>query len=172
RSGSPTRRTGRAGATGRGSRARSSPGAAVDAEGPEREVVRVQVVLQVEHAREARTVPERVVPAAVGLLRAHQIFDAALDDGAAGDAGGEEPQQRPRRLARQRGADAGQLRLRVALTGLAPAPIGILAPAEPAHRALHVLVTRIDTHGAEPAQHRPRAVDVVHAPAAVPRAVV
>src|SRR2546428_796890 len=43
---------------------------------------------------------------------------------------------------------------------------------ETAHRSLHVLVARVDPDGAQPAQHRPRAVDVIDAPAAVPRPVV
>src|SRR5882762_465627 len=43
---------------------------AVHAESPQREVGGVQVVLEVEHPREAGPVPERVLPAAVGPLRA------------------------------------------------------------------------------------------------------
>src|SRR5439155_726262 len=101
-----------------------------------------------------------------------QISDAPLDGRARRLPGGEEAQQRPRRLARQRLADPGQLGLRVALARLAPAAVRVLAPEEPAHRPLHVLVARVDADGAQPAQHRPRAVDVIDAPAAVPRPVV
>src|SRR4030095_10561602 len=60
----------------------------------------------------------------------------------------------------------------VALAGLAPAAIAVLMALEPADRALDVLVARVDADRGEPAEHRPRAVEVVHAPAAVPRTVV
>ena len=43
---------------------------------------------------------------------------------------------------------------------------------EPAHRSLDELLARVGADRGEPAHHRPRAVDVVHAPAAVPGAVV
>src|SRR2546426_10698977 len=54
-------------------------GAAIDAERPQREVLRVEVVVQHEHAREPRAVPPRVVPRAVRPLRPHEIRDPALD---------------------------------------------------------------------------------------------
>src|SRR5262249_45524543 len=43
--------------------------AAIHAECPQREVLRVQVVVQHEHAREPRAVPPRVFPGAVRPLR-------------------------------------------------------------------------------------------------------
>src|SRR6266403_1585177 len=61
----PTASKGRsAGASGR-----SGMRAAVDSQRPEREVLSVQMVLQVEDPREARAVPERVFPRAVVALR-------------------------------------------------------------------------------------------------------
>src|SRR5690242_7749402 len=48
----------------------------VHAQRPQREVRRVEVVLEEEHAREAGAVPERVVPAAVRALRAEEVLDA------------------------------------------------------------------------------------------------
>src|SRR5215475_5570869 len=60
----PTASKGRsAGASGR-----SGMRAAVDSQSPEREILGVHVVLQVEHARKARAVPERVDPRAVVAL--------------------------------------------------------------------------------------------------------
>src|SRR5690242_5961644 len=52
---------------------------AVHAQRPEREVARVEVVLEIEHAREAGAVPERVLPRAVGPLGAEQVADAVVD---------------------------------------------------------------------------------------------
>src|SRR4029450_462112 len=83
-----------------------------------------------------------------------------------------ECQQRPRGLARDRRAPSGQLGSRVALAGLAPAAVGILVADEPAHRSLDELLARIGADRGEPAQPRPRAVDLQPPPAAVPGAVV
>src|SRR5207247_9693258 len=55
-------------------RTRSSTRAAVDAERPEREVLRVQVVLEHEHAREAGPVPEGIRPRAVRPLRVEEVL--------------------------------------------------------------------------------------------------
>src|ERR1043166_363936 len=148
------------------------PVLAVHAERPQREVAGVEVVLEEEHAREARAVPEGIVPAAVLALGAQQVLDARLDRRARRRPDREEPQQRPRRLARDGRPAPGQLRLDVALARLAPPAVGVLVADQPAHRALHVLVPRVHAHGAEPAQDRPRAVDIVDAPASVPGAVV
>src|SRR6202043_3366719 len=52
---------------------------AVSGEGHQREVDRVEVVLQVEDAREAGRGPWFVVPGTVSALAAKQVFDAAVD---------------------------------------------------------------------------------------------
>src|SRR5262245_42770278 len=164
----PTASKGRsAGASGR-----SGMRSAVDSQRPEREILGVQMVLQVEDTRKARAVPERVFPRAVVALRSQQVIDAAFDGRTARAAGGEQAEERPRRLARNRFAHAGELVVLVALAGLAPAAVAVLVALEPADRALHVLVTGIHADGGEPSEHRPGAVDVIHAPAAVPRSVV
>src|SRR5215813_10985336 len=164
----PTASKGRsAGASGR-----SGMRAAVDSQRPEREILSVQVVLQIEDTGKARAVPQRVLPRAVVTLVLEQIVDAALDRRTARAAGREEPEQRPRGLARKRLADAGERVVFIALTRLAPAAVAVLVPLEPADRALHELVARIDADRVQTAQHRPRPVDVVHAPAPVPRTVV
>src|SRR5262245_7624089 len=164
----PTRSKGRsAGATGR-----SGMRAAVDSQGPEREVVGVEVVLEIEDPRESGSVPVGVLPRDVVPLRPQQIVDATPDGGAAGAPGGEEAEQCPRGLARRRVAHAGELVIVVALAGLAPAAVLVLVTLEPPHRALDVFVPRVLADGGKAAQHRPGAVDVVHAPAPVPRPVV
>src|SRR5262247_2212531 len=128
------------------------PVLAVHAERPEREVLGVEVVLEEEHAREARAVPERILPAAVRALRAHEVLDARVHRRPRRRADREEAEQSPGRLARDGDAASGQLGLRVTLAALAPAAIGVLAAYEPAHRALHVLVARVHAHGPEPAK--------------------
>src|SRR6185295_3981941 len=148
------------------------PVLAVDAEGPQREVLGVEVVLEEEHAREAGAVPERIVPPAVRPLRAQQVLDARLDGRARSGADGEQAQQRPGGLARDGGSPPGQLGLAVALAALAPAAVGVLAADQPAHGALHVLVPRVHAHGPDAAQDRPRAIDIVDAPAAMPGPVM
>src|SRR5438552_1039083 len=74
---------------------RSAMHAAVDSQRPEREVRRVQVVLEVEDAREAGAVPERVLPRAIGALSSQEILDAARHGGAGRAPRREEAEERP-----------------------------------------------------------------------------
>src|SRR3989475_4138214 len=165
---SPTASNGRSA----GESGRSVMRAAVDSQRPEREVLRVHVVFQIEDAREARAVPERVLPRAVGLLSPQEVVDAAGDGRSARAAGGEESEQGPGGLAWRRLAGAGERVVVVALAGLSPAAVLVLVALQPTDRAVDVFVTGVLADGGETAQHRPRAVDVVHAPAPVPRTVV
>src|SRR4030088_3450007 len=113
----PTASKGRsAGASGR-----SGMRPAVDSQRPEREVLGVQVVFQIEDPREARAVPEGVRPRAVVALSPQEIVDAALARGAPRAPRREQAQQRPRGLARDRLAHAGERIVVVALASLAPA---------------------------------------------------
>src|SRR2546425_10922704 len=141
-------------------------------ERPQGEIFRVEVVLQHEHARKPGTVPERVVPPTVGALGVEEVADAALDGVGAGTAGREERQQRPRRLARRRRPPAGEAGLVVTLARLAPPSVRVLVQLQPPHGALDVLVLEALPDGREPPEHGPGPVDVVHAPAPEPRAVV
>src|SRR5258705_4411844 len=97
--------------------------AAIDSQRPEREILGVQMVLQVEDPREACPVPERVLPRAVVTLRSQEIVHTALDSRAARTAGREEAQEGPRGLTRNRLAHAGQLVVIVAIAGLCPSPV-------------------------------------------------
>src|SRR5262245_45127768 len=73
--------------------------AAVDSQGPEREILGVHVVLQIEDARKSRAVPQCVVPRAVVALVPEQVVDAALHRRPARATGREQSQQRPGGLA-------------------------------------------------------------------------
>src|SRR5262245_63655156 len=87
-------------------------------------------------------------------------------------AGGHQAEQRPgglRRGARRRRV-AAIIEL-VARAVLAPAAVAVLDPGEPSPRLAKLGRGMIDAGDVERAQHRPGAVDVVHAPAAVPAAL-
>src|SRR5262245_17273942 len=97
------------------------PCAAVRSQRPEGKVAGVVVVLEEEDAWEAGAVPERILPAPTRLLRADQVLDAALR-GRPHGPGRQEPEHRPRRLTRCRGALPGPLGMIIALARLPPAP--------------------------------------------------
>src|SRR5688500_20277473 len=98
------------------------------------------MVLQIEDAREAGAVPQRIVPAAVRALGGEEVLDATLDRRLARHARGEEAQERPRGLARSRDAGARELRPDVRIARLAPATVRALGALQPAHRPLHLAV--------------------------------
>src|SRR5258705_267865 len=120
---------------------------AIDSQRAEREILGVQMVLQVEDPREACPVPERVLPRAVVTLRSQEIVHTALDSRAARTAGREEAQEGPRGLTRNRLAHAGELVVVVALAGLSPAPVAILMALEPTDRPLDGFVGPIHADG-------------------------
>src|SRR5512145_3483118 len=144
---------------------------AIDPQRPEWEILGVQVILQHEDAREAGAVPEVVLPGTVVTLGGDEVLDAPLECRPL-PAGGQQRQQRPRRLRRNGLAPSGQLGAVVALAGLAPAAVPVLTAFQPPDGALHVFLAGVLADGAETAQHRPGPVDVVDAPASEPGAVV
>src|SRR5262249_17340596 len=133
--------------------------APIDAERPQGKVLRVEVILQVEDAREPRAVPERIFPATVALLRLDQIPDAAIDSRSVAATCREEPEQRPRRLARDRFPTAGEVWIVVRRERLPPAAIAVLPALEPGDGAPHVILRGLLPDRREAAQHRPGAVD-------------
>src|SRR5262249_21098610 len=147
-------------------------GALIHPECPEGEIFRVEGVLQHEDAGKPGTVPERVVPPAVRTLAHEEMPDATLDGLGARTTGRKEGEQRPRGLARRRRTTTGEAGVVGAPTRLAPASVRILVRLQPAHGALDVFLIEALPDRFETPEHRPRAVDVVHAPAAEPRAVV
>src|SRR5262245_5195597 len=139
-------------------------------ERPHREVVGVEVVLQVEDPWEARAVPQHVVPGAVRSLFPQEEVDAAVGRRGLRLPGGHQTEQRPGRLAGPRHAPPLEVRVPVGVTRLSPATVWILAGLEPSDRAPHHRVLDAQPGRLEPAEDRPRAVEVVHPPATVPRA--
>src|SRR5215467_7907125 len=88
-------------------------------------------------------------------------------------AGGHKAEQGPRGLRRCAGGRLIAVIVQL-VTGavLAPSPVGILDAGQPVGGFANAIVIMLDTSGVKRAQHRPGAVDVVHAPAAVPAAVL
>src|SRR3989442_2892678 len=62
-----------------GASGRSGMRAAVDSQSPEVEILRVQVGLQIEDPREARPVPERILPRAIHQVRPPQGIETPLN---------------------------------------------------------------------------------------------
>src|SRR5205814_15438 len=137
----------------------------------EREVVPVEVVAEVEVAREARAGEEALAPRALRALRAHEVVDAALHGRARDPVRGHEAEERPRRLRGRALALPGERLVVVRGDRLAPAAVGVLARSQPLDGAAHPRCAQVLADRGEAVEHGPGAVDEVDAPAAPPRAV-
>ena len=139
------------------------------AKGANRKGQPVEVVVQVEVAREAGSGELRLVPGAVRALGFRQPADPALGGLAVALAGGEQREQRPRGLRRGGRALAGPgRRVVVGAQVLAPAAVGVLVRPQPGDRTADRRLARLDPGGDQGGHDRARAVDVVRAPAAEP----
>src|SRR5260370_13874852 len=97
---------------------------AVGRQRPEREMRRIAVIFQIEHARKAGRREARVAPQSIGLLRAQQEFGAASHGIRVRLPRGEQAQKRPGGLvrgARELPSLAG--RQRITIVALAPAAV-------------------------------------------------
>src|SRR5207302_11195487 len=123
-------------------------------------VLRVEVRLDAEETRETGALPERDSPRAIHGMSVEQIADHLLHGLSLRPPRREEAQERPRRLAGNGLAAPGQGLVFVGGERLAPAPVVVLPLLDPGNGALDVVGQAVLADGAEPAQHRPRAVDV------------
>src|SRR5262245_14715102 len=130
-------------------------------EGPQRKVVGVEVVLQVEDPREAGSVPERVPPTAVGALSPEQELDAALDRGGVRPSRSHQAEQGPSGLTGSRHPASLEPDLRVGVAGLAPASVRVLAGLEPLNGAFDHWIVGTDPNSLESPQNRPGPVEIV-----------
>src|SRR5258708_19090320 len=144
---------------------------AVTRQRPQREIMRVAEIAQIEHAREADGgVPVLLPPLAVAGIP-DEVGDAALDLGAVDLSSRHQAEQRPRRLRwRARLALAAPVRP-IRGTILAPAVVGVLAPDQIVDRPAHRGRCRINPCDVQRAQHRPRPINVIGAPTPEPRSV-
>ena len=130
------------------------------------------MVAQVEDAREAAAGVGVLPPQAARVLGPPQPGDAALDGGMVDLACRHQPEKRPGGLRGVGGSGliAAVVEL-VARAVLAPAAVCVLDRDQPVGGLAHARPRAVEARGAERAQCRPCAVDVVHAPAAEPAAV-
>src|SRR4051812_24304050 len=103
----------------------------VSRQGRQWEVVSVEGVLQVEDPREARAGVVVFFPGAVGGLVFDQPVDAAFYGRVVRAGDGHHAHDAPGGLARGAVAGALQTRVLVAVAGLAPTAVGLLAVAQP-----------------------------------------
>src|SRR5207249_10235173 len=87
-----------------------------------------------------------------------------------GAPGRDQTEQGPGRLRSRAFAAAAGLAIHVRGAGLAPAAVRVLAIGQPAHRAADGEAVHVLTHRRQAGEHGARAVHVVDAPAAEPRA--
>src|SRR5580692_10588351 len=141
----------------------------VSAERGDRKRQPVQVVVQVEVAREAGSGEVRLVPGPVRALRLRQPADAALGRLALLLARREQRQQRPRGLRGGGRAPTGPvLGVVVGAHVLAPAAVLVLVLLEPGDGPADLRLARLDARRDQRGNDRAGAVEVVGAPAAEP----
>jgi len=88
-----------------------------------------------------------------------------------GLADGHQAEQRPRRLRRGADAVAGKRGIVIGVARFAPAAVLVLGVLQPLHGFAHIGLRDIFADGTERGEYAPSAVDVVHAPAPIPRTV-
>src|ERR1039457_2202491 len=133
----------------------------------QREIVFVQVIVQVEHFRNPRPGGQILPPASILALGSQQVFDAVLDARAGGVASGDQTQNRPRGL-RRRARAGREDAVIVAGAAFAPTAIRVLDGTQPLAGAQDVRFAVALPRRRQAPQRETCAVDVRHAPTAVP----
>src|ERR1039457_4824677 len=106
----------------------------------QREIVLVEVVVQVENSRKTGPGGEVFVPTAVAALGFQQVFDAVAHAEAGRIAAGDEPENGPGGLGRRAGR-RDKTAFFVALAAFTPSPVGVLRSEEPLAGAQDVGLT-------------------------------
>src|ERR1039457_748721 len=128
------------------------------------------MVVEIKDLGETGPGSQLFIPASIGALGFQQIFDAVAHAQAVGVAAGNQAHDGPgglRRCARRGGEGA----VVVAGTAFAPAAVGILDGAEPLAGAENVRLAIALARCGQASQRETGAVDVRHAPTAVPASV-
>src|ERR1039457_2302624 len=133
----------------------------------QREIILVEMVVQVKTPGEASPGGQIIVPASIAALGFEEVFDTMPDAEAGRIAAGDEPQNGPSGLRRRAGPGCEAV-LVVALAAFAPTAVGVLDGAQPLASAQDVRLAIVLAGRGESAQREAGAVDVGHAPAAVP----
>src|SRR6202011_4789281 len=143
----------------------------VSREREQREILPVEVIHEVEDAREAGSGEIRFIPRSVFLLRAQQVGNASSDRIAAGVVHREQSQDRPGSLRGSTRAHPSGAGIVIRTAGLAPSAIGILHHSQPFGSLLDAGFVKVHADSFQSAQHQCRTIHIIHAPAAEPASV-
>src|SRR2546423_8203526 len=152
-----------------------SPAAAivgVGGERQEREVLSIKIVFQIEHARETSPGDLRFRPRAIGVLRAQEEAQPALNAKTIEIAAGTDAHYRPGCLRRGALSDPFDSGIFISGTRFTPAAIRVLAAFQPVAPAQDPVLSHVLTDRTQAAQNLPRAVDIIDTPSPVPGAIV
>src|ERR1022692_2601484 len=138
----------------------------------QREILTIHVVLQIKYFRKTCSGNLRFVPRAIGFLGTEQETQSALDTRSIEIAARANSHQGPRSLRRRSFASALQRGIIVRRTCFAPTAVVVLATLQPIAPAQNPVLRHVLADGAQASQHLPRAINVVNAPAPIPRPVV
>src|SRR5438477_12367664 len=144
----------------------------VGGEREEREILPVHVVFLVKHAGETGTGDLRFVPRPVCLLGRKKITQAALHAQPVKIATRANAHDCPGRLRSSAFAFSFGRRIFVSGTRFAPATVVVLTTFEPIASAQNPVLCHVLSNGAQPAQDLPGAINIIYAPASIPRAIV
>src|SRR5712664_2313953 len=138
----------------------------------QRKILAIHVVLQIEHAWKPRACDLLFIPRAIGLLGAKQVTQSSLNTWPIEIAACTNPHDCPRCL--RCGANTYHLGrwIFVRAARLAPPAIVVLTALKPITAAQYPVLRHIFADCAQAAQHLPRTVNVIHTPAAIPRAIL
>src|SRR6266850_1181078 len=128
------------------------------------------MVRQIEDPGKTGAGREILVPGAIRALCFEQIFDPVMQAAARGVASSEQTGDGPRGLGR-RALSRREGAVVIARAAFAPATIGVLDGAEPLAGAQHMRLAVVFACRAQSPQREAGAVNVRHAPPAVPAAV-
>src|SRR3984885_7283602 len=145
---------------------------AIPGQRPQREKSRIAVRAQTKDARKTPRGEPRLGPKPVAVLGFGEISDAARHRRMVAAMNRHQPEQGPGglRCSTRRGLVAAITEF-IAGSILAPSAVGILNADQPVGAGPYRGGVRLKAGGIEGAQYRPGAIDIVHAPAAVPAPV-
>src|SRR6476646_11161882 len=118
-----------------GPRLTPSPNVPIHGKRPERKILAVPVIAQIEDARKARARMANLFPRAVFSLMAEEIINSSHDADGIRHAGRQERQQGPRSLRRRTLATAGLGVIGIGGTAFTPSAIRVLHRFQPGHGA-------------------------------------
>src|SRR5438067_12214778 len=138
----------------------------------QRKILPIHVVLQIKHPRETGAGNLRLVPRAIWALRRKQITETTLHARPIEFSARANPHDRPGSLRGRALTLAFEDRVLVRRASLTPAAVVILTALDPIAPTQNPILRHVLADGAQTAEHLPRSVNVIHAPAAIPGAVV